>query len=251
MLPSCIERGVTIIRNILINDRLMNFQEYVARFGNYTRAQLDYNVLRNAIMKLPLQGPFPEETDNKYYFKGIEIGSIGRKKIYEELQDADQPYINGRWFRKYQVDLSEGYWNLAVDCTSETRLRVLQWKVLHNIYPTNILLKKMGITDTDLCSTCKEMDYTEHFFFRCSQVQPLWQEIENRLAAYLGFRIHISEQVVMIGILNDNRVSKSDLKVINHAILIGKMSISIFRYGKMKNLMIIFEQAATYRKLAC
>ena len=46
-----------------------------------------------------------------------------------------------------RVELNENYWEVAIRCTRETRLRVLHRKILHNIYPTNILLRKMGLVD--------------------------------------------------------------------------------------------------------
>ena len=53
--------------------------------------------------------------------------------------------------------------------TKETRLRVLQWKILHNIYPTNILLYKMKVRDDRMCSYCNDaVDCIEHFFFDCN-----------------------------------------------------------------------------------
>ncbi|XP_076468368.1 uncharacterized protein LOC143299124 [Babylonia areolata] len=39
-------------------------------------------------------------------------------------------------------------------CFSETRLKEVQWKILHNIYPTSILLHKMEIMENNKCSIC-------------------------------------------------------------------------------------------------
>ena len=40
----------------------------------------------------------------------------------------------------------------------------VHWKLLHNIYPTNNLLFKMGVKDSIRCSYCADNDYIEHFF---------------------------------------------------------------------------------------
>ena len=57
-------------------------------------------------------------------------------------------------------------WSLPSLVTKETRLQVLQWKRLHNIYPTNTLLCKMKVKDDQMCSCCYDVvDYIEHFFF--------------------------------------------------------------------------------------
>ena len=41
-------------------------------------------------------------------------------------------------------------WSLPALVTKETRLRVLHWKLLHNIFPTNILLCKMKVRDDQM-----------------------------------------------------------------------------------------------------
>ena len=43
-------------------------------------------------------------------------------------------------------------WLLSYKCTQETRLRVPEWKILHNIHPTNILLSKMKVRDNSKSS---------------------------------------------------------------------------------------------------
>ena len=55
-------------------------------------------------------------------------------------------------------------WLLSYKCTQETRLRVLQWKILHNIYPTYMLLSKMKVKENSKCSYCTDtVDVIEHF----------------------------------------------------------------------------------------
>ena len=65
-------------------------------------------------------------------------------------------------------------WFLSHKCTRNTRLRVFQWKILHDIYPTNILLSKMKVKENDNCSYCTDtVDVIEHFLLvKCSVV---WQ----------------------------------------------------------------------------
>ena len=41
--------------------------------------------------------------------------------------------------------------NLSHECAKETRLRLLYFRFIHHIYPTNILLNKMGLVTTNNC----------------------------------------------------------------------------------------------------
>ena len=83
-------------------------------------------------------------------------------------------------------------WSIPYKCTKETRLRTLQWKIMSNIYPTNILLNKMGIAPNRNCTRCGHGGYIEHFFVECPAVRPLWTEEENLIAIWLGRRLTLN-----------------------------------------------------------
>ena len=84
------------------------------------------------------------------------------------------------WRNKCGIKAEKERWTLASKCTSETRLRLLQWKILHNIYPTSILLNKMGISNSkNSAFGCNQTDYPEHFFFSCKKKKvSLTMEVE-------------------------------------------------------------------------
>ena len=134
-------------------------------------------------------------------------------------------------------------------CTKETRLRVLQWKVLHNIYPTTILLHKMGIANSDDCKVCKEKDFAEHFFFFCKSVTPLWQEVEKICSIFAKKSIRLGAGDVMGGYYNNSGIKREDYMKINHIILVGKMVISKFKYGKQRNIKDLLLEELSYRGL--
>ena len=61
----------------------------------------------------------------------------------------------------------------------ETYLRELQFKILNYITCTNILLKKMGIVQSDLCKFCNlTKEDIEHLFFSCSFSLKFWKDFE-------------------------------------------------------------------------
>ena len=49
-------------------------------------------------------------------------------------------------------------WNALPDCTKEARLISLNWKIIHNIYPTKLLLHKMGKAQSDICNICNSQN---------------------------------------------------------------------------------------------
>ncbi|WP_419627006.1 hypothetical protein, partial [Thiolapillus sp.] len=111
------------------------------------------------------------------------------------------PCANGFWHRKFGTEIDKHIWSLPSLVTKETRLRVLQWKLLHNIYPTNILLCKMKVRDDQMCSYCYDVvDYIEHFFFDCPPIQKFWKYIEQYILITFDIGIHLTIVDVLFGI---------------------------------------------------
>ena len=63
-------------------------------------------------------------------------------------------------------------------------------------YPTNILLHKMKVTDSNKCLYYKdEVDFIEHFFPDCTVARTLWSLVENKLVTIVGrcFKLALSD----------------------------------------------------------
>ena len=108
------------------------------------------------------------------------------------------PCANGFWHRKFGTEIDKHIWSLPSLVTKETRLLVLQWKLLHNIYPTNILLCKMKVRDDQLCYDV--VNYIEHFFFDCLPIQTFWKYIEQCILITFHIRTHLTIVDVLFGI---------------------------------------------------
>ena len=76
----------------------------------------------------------------------------------------------GFWNRKYDTDILN-YFEVAITASNESSLRLHHLKILHNIYPTNILLYKMNIKTTNKCDYCKMFDFIELLFIHCQKLQ--------------------------------------------------------------------------------
>ena len=92
-------------------------------------------------------------------------------KTSDNYSRKTQPCSVNLWKKRFDTEIDNRYWKAAFNANQETRLKVLQWKILHNIHPTSILLHKMGIANSETCNACHsgEMDYIEHFFFTCAK----------------------------------------------------------------------------------
>ena len=123
------------------------------------------------------------------------------KDIKKTLENSDRdtsfsPHACDFWRRKLGVDLTKQEWLSARYSSNEVRLRELQWKINYNIYPTNILLHKMKVADSNKCLYCKdEVDFIKHSFFDCTVARTLWSHVEKKLVTIVGtcFKLALSD----------------------------------------------------------
>ena len=226
-LDVAIKKGIFYIEDIVNENGIISFDEYLYKYGHYARAWLDYNVMVNAIRNKDID--FSDRQLRAKSFFNIPIEVITRKTIYSMLMPVENPKHIEEFWLKNNVVLEKKHWLMPFSVTKETRLQILQWKILHNIYPTAILLQKMGIVNSINCQACEVTEFSEHFFFSCKRSKPLWIEVEKFIKYSLGVTISLKLKDVMTGYFNSNERNKHNDKVIdsiNHIILIGKMVIS-------------------------
>ncbi len=174
------------------------------------------------------------EYNNNVYFGNTIAKDLKSKNVRSYIIEKEVPdiknVVNRTWVKKYGlIATEENTWLIARKCTKEVRLQLLHWKILHHIYPTRILLKKMKITNDEYCTECNVIETIEHFYFHCKIVRKLWEKVQSDL----HHKKVISEQDCILG----NLCCNED----NLFILIAKVCISKFKYGEYKNLLILYE----------
>ena len=244
-------KGIEYVKDMIhpTEKRLLTHIE-IERIIGQPNAEIifQYNALRNAIpnmwiewiqredgLQQSIQAPQCEASFFNTKPKMI-------KEYLEKKENKPQSNISRHWKRKFDFELDENIWMLARAATKETRLLELQWKLNHNIYPTNILLQKMKVKETNKCDTCLgDVDFIEHFFFQCPKVSKLWENAEKNIAFQIGKKIKLSMTDVLFGV-NNEEYTQNQKSIINHILLIGKMSISIAKKTHtLEALHIIFE----------
>ena len=153
------------------------------------------------------------------------------------------------WKRKFNFDISQHY-IIAHNATTESRLRLLHFKIMHNIYPTNILLCKMKIRGNNLCDNCQVTDFIEHFFIECNLIRDFWKHVTSYIKSSIDVAIKLSSKDILLGIdyQNHKNIKKKDINYINYIILLGKLCVSKLKYGKLKNIYLIFDLEINLRQ---
>ena len=235
----CIAKNIIYIKDLLVADRLMNYDDFLNIYGRSGDSLLIYNVLYNAL--LPVLGKITRVQNNNVLFSNCPIGDIGRKKFEQMIRDKHTPHSERFWEQKFQMNFNKCLWTIHFEATKETKLLTLQWKILQNIFPTSIFLHKIGLKASELCDICGVRDTVEHFFVECRLVKPLWLEVGKTIEKLIGRMPNLMINEYLLGILNNNRLSKEVVNTINYICLIGKMVISRFKYGKHYNIIYLFE----------
>ena len=130
-------------------------------------------------------------------------------------------------------------------------MKVLLFKIFHNILPTRILLKKYNIVNDDKCA-CGQVDYIEHSLVSCPLLKDLWRTVNQSIIQLLN-RTLIPELAVrnkLFGVSpeNDYGLSKSQIQVINNILIIAKFAIVKARAQNSNNFMLYFEEELNARK---
>ena len=152
------------------------------------------------------------------------------------------------WNRHLGKEISP-YLMIADQSTKESSLRLLQFKIFHNIVATNANLHRWKIKDTKQCDFCQEIDTIEHMFSLCSKLRGFWDYVSSWIYCETHTKIKLSTENIILGLLASDfpNVKKTHLHMINHIILIAKFSINKMRFGENKNVFIIFDLEVSYR----
>ena len=243
-----IQAHIYFVSDIVTNEGLISFQQVNEIVGPKPSRLFEYNAICTALhaqsaavlMTLPIKCHHHyTNSDIKYTPTARNIRALLVSSI------ESQPHSCMFWNRKYGITITETHWSIAVNSTKEERLRLLHWKILHNIFPTNILLNKMGVKNSVKCDFCNENDYIEHFFFHCMKIKKIWKLCEEYILLKTGEKVVLKETDSLFGYCTDRNTPL--IHFINHVILICKMVISKYRYGKGFNLTYLFEYETKIR----
>ena len=157
-------------------------------------------------------GPLSNLTDKKI------------RNVFVKLKKHDICAAN-IWKQKMNVNI-EDYISIAHKSSKESRLRLLHFKFIHNIYPANILLNKMGLVTTKQYRWCTKIDYIEHAFYQCTKLENFWRNVKQYILIDYDWRLQINEKIALFGVSKAEIEDAKIRKKVNHIILVDKLAIS-------------------------
>ena len=167
--------------------------------------------------------------DNNTFFDATLAKSKGYYRFLIRLK-ATLPNSAKKLQSEFSIDATNltMFYSLPKSVCLETYLRDFQFKVLNYITCSNMLLKKMGIVESDLCTFCNlTNEDIEHLFFSCSFSFLFWKDFELCWKKCTNSNINLTSQDVILGITDNNN------GFLNYCIIPGK---SIFYYCRRNNV---------------
>ena len=243
--------GIVYISDLLGgNMSLLSFQQIKDKIGSSPSLLLEYNVVNAAVQHFLAQHSLINDNpaESELLFNNKNYNSARDYRIHLVSMSYSEPCCVNFWNRKLGIWITKWHWEIVRDICKESRLRELHWKILHNIYPTNIILNKIGIAVSNRCSYCVDkVDYIEHFFVECPKIKGIWTLIEGKISTEINTKIKLTTADILVGCQRKDNLLNRDIKYVNYLIILGKMCISKCKYGTPSHINSIFENELQLR----
>jgi hypothetical protein len=113
-----------------------------------------------------------------------------------------------------------------------TKLQDIQYKILHNIYPTMQHLKRWAIVESDKCETCNEIDDLRHTIFNCTHAQGTLINLKEFLVDKLVPIPNITYETLLLGFESINPDIYKTCRALDTILILLKRTIILQRNNK-------------------
>ncbi len=144
------------------------------------------------------------DTVNSICGDTVPLSITGAKKVLRLRQNEVPTGV-----KKWSLNEPPSFWRnsfiLARKMTKESKLQVLQYKVLHQIIPTQQYLYRRKVVQSPFCQSCHDiLDTTQHMLLECPQVQNIWKQLKTLFEQKEQFEISIDKYTVIFGCKSSN-----------------------------------------------
>ena len=119
--------------------------------------------------------------------------------------------------------------------TIDTNLRSFQYKIVNNVLFLNKKLYNFGITNTALCSLCKNFEETPiHIFYDSIHVKSLWEKLQTKFQNDIILS-SLTKQAAILGLNNEE---SNIYNLLNRILLVFKYCVYRARQKQIINIDI-------------
>jgi len=200
----------------------LNFNEFHKMKNRYGKSLtwFQYCQITAAIPK-PWKDAFKFNESKSFVFLELPPpGSETPAKIKERLLAKKSVIPTGikKWKLLFSTqELSPKFWNNAFIAarrtTKESKLQMLQYKILHRIIPCNRYLFQINVKPSPYCNLCQELDTVEHMFFECKTINELWINLSDWFHATEKTEIQVNLENCLINQRTTDRLKWNFLAI--------------------------------------
>ena len=247
------EKGITYVKDLLDqNGNFLNYNEFITKYDinvDFLKYYGLINKIRNVISR---NGRASNNDKTLHIVLSVKSAS---KYFYRQLLDSLNKHKERNCFKFWEQktgnrDINwETIFNRIYCTTIDTKMRNFQYKLVHNIFPDNRTLKKMGVIDDDKCNFCNDQrDSLTHYIWFCPIAQQFWNLIKIWMESLFTIHFEFSLTNILFG---DQFVSDfSQNNLINLILLISKHYLHCCKWTKNDpNLSILKEKVKQREKL--
>ena len=136
---------------------------------------------------------------------------------------------------------------LPFKTTLNSKLRWFQYRIIHNILPTNAWLFKINLKDVDVCTFChKEKETITHIFANCEVVNVLWQTVKEYFDVIPDLTPFIKLYGFIDADLEDSLIINQIILTVKYYVYKCKWEESRLSFNVVKHLIADIEKLENY-----
>ena len=221
--------NIFFINQLMINDSFIEHEDFIQRYNvnldfltynsiiRCIKVSCDYENLEITSKQLQYQPPLNAILKNKK----------GASQIYHVfLSFSNESKGKEKW--NALTHLTEDEWLISFVylkfSTKDTKLRWLQFRILHHVLTTNRSVSKFKVDQTDLCTFCNLRSETiHHLLWECEKVREFWDKLLHLIHSRCKHaeRLVFNEKLIIFG---HEEFTYTD-KTLDQMILLAKMYI--------------------------
>jgi hypothetical protein len=208
------KKGIIMVHDLVREDGSMkSITELETEFDIQIKA-MDYNSLITVIpvlwkrklkqMKIPAQAVSNQEQPFiACNGRLMALGVATNKDVYWKLVKKKQtkPICIINWCDLFNISIED--WKIIFKPFAEikdSRTKAFQFKVLYNLLPCNLYLKRIGKSDTDKCPKCNLLDDQMHYMVECAEVASIWSHLTQWWKVLTNQVITFTSRDIIIGL---------------------------------------------------
>lgn len=203
------KKGITTLKHVILNGRLMSFQELRRFYSLPGSFQFRYWLLRHAF-----GAQFVELVVLESYSieRLLTFGVMGRplSSLYSYLMvsyDTKPSRSLDKW-KMYIPNLDDDIWEDCVSSFIPSMIAAkdifIQFKFLHRVYYTPQRLSRIYPQMEPTCPRCtREIGSFWHMVWSCCKLRPYWEAVAMSLSDLFGTNVPLDPLVMLLGHLEE------------------------------------------------